>query len=124
MADAKPNCRGKGDVRFGSLADITARSRHVRFTRASGHSSMQVGCPKSANSRHEPRASVTVRSLFDRRQDGRTLVLDEDHEKFRRIRVACVATDNMNVAGAFVEGPTRLKGDRFLPLDLHDDGAL
>ena len=39
-------------VRFGSLADITARSRHVRFTPESGHSSVQVGCPKSATSGH------------------------------------------------------------------------
>jgi hypothetical protein len=36
-------------VRFGSLADITTRSRHVRFTLDNGHSSVQVGCPKSAN---------------------------------------------------------------------------
>jgi hypothetical protein len=36
------------NVRLGSLADITARSRHVRFTPDSGHSSVQVGCPKSA----------------------------------------------------------------------------
>jgi hypothetical protein len=36
------------DVRFGSLADITAW-RHVRFTPDSGHSSVRVGCPKSAN---------------------------------------------------------------------------
>jgi hypothetical protein len=40
------------DVRFGSLADMTACSRHVRFTPDSGHSSVQVGCPLSANSRH------------------------------------------------------------------------
>jgi hypothetical protein len=39
-------------VRYGSVADITARSRHVRFTPDSGHSSMQVGCPKSATSGH------------------------------------------------------------------------
>jgi hypothetical protein len=26
------------DVRFGSLADITTRSRHVRFTPDNGHS--------------------------------------------------------------------------------------
>ena len=39
-------------VRFGSLADITARSRHVRFTPNSGHSSVRVGCPKSAKSGH------------------------------------------------------------------------
>ena len=40
------------NVGFGSLADITARSRHVRFTPDSGHSSVQVGCPKSARSGH------------------------------------------------------------------------
>jgi hypothetical protein len=39
------------DVRYGSLADITARSRHVRFIPHSGHSLVQVGCPKSAISR-------------------------------------------------------------------------
>jgi hypothetical protein len=44
-------------VRFGSLADITARSRHVRFTPDSGHSSVQVGCPKSANNGHLAAAS-------------------------------------------------------------------
>ena len=36
---------GVADVRLGSLADIAARSRHVRFTPDSGHSSVQVGCP-------------------------------------------------------------------------------
>jgi hypothetical protein len=35
-----------------SVADMMARSRHVRFTPDSGHSSVQVGCPKSAMSRH------------------------------------------------------------------------
>src|SRR6478609_11603618 len=37
-------------VRFGSLADIRTSPRHVRFTPDSGHSSVQVGCPLSANS--------------------------------------------------------------------------
>jgi hypothetical protein len=41
------------DVRFGSLADITARSRHFRFTHDSGHSSVRLGCPKSARSRQQ-----------------------------------------------------------------------
>ena len=40
------------NVCFGSLADITACSRHVRFAPDSGHSSVQVGCPTSANSGH------------------------------------------------------------------------
>jgi hypothetical protein len=40
------------NVRLGSLADIVQRQRHVRFTSDSGRSSVQVECPKSANSRH------------------------------------------------------------------------
>ena len=36
--------------------------RHVRFTPDSGHSSVQVGCPKSANSRHSPPAELPQRS--------------------------------------------------------------
>ena len=50
------------DVRFGSLADITARSRHVRFTPDSGHSSVQVGCPKSARSGHRCPAVIPCSS--------------------------------------------------------------
>jgi hypothetical protein len=41
-----------GEICFGSLADMTARSRHVRFTPDSGHCSVQVRCPKSATSGH------------------------------------------------------------------------
>ena len=48
------------DVRFGSLADITPRARHVRFTPDSGHSSDGLACPFSANSGHRF-ASATVR---------------------------------------------------------------
>ena len=33
---------GEANVRYGSLADIAARSRHVRFTPNSGHSSVQL----------------------------------------------------------------------------------
>ena len=39
-------------VRYGSLADITARSRHIRFTPDSGHSAVQLECPKSVISGH------------------------------------------------------------------------
>jgi hypothetical protein len=41
------------NVRFGSEADILTSPRHVRFTPDSGHSSVQVGCPRSATSGHE-----------------------------------------------------------------------
>ena len=45
-------CPGLGYVRFGSLADISERITDVRFTPESGHSSVQLGCPKSAMSGH------------------------------------------------------------------------
>src|SRR5262245_44003313 len=61
--------------------------------------------------------------LLDRRQDGRTLVFNEYDEKLRRLRLAGVASDHVNVIGTFIEGLTSLKGDRLRPLDLHDDGA-
>src|SRR6476620_12211953 len=66
---------------------------------------------------------VTVQSLFDRCQDGRTLVFNEYDEKFRRLRFAGVATDNVNVIGTFIESLTRVKGDLLRPLDLHDYGT-
>ena len=55
------------NVRFGSLADIAARLRHVRFTPESGHAQRQHQCPLSANSRRgaasKPRLVVKRASL-------------------------------------------------------------
>jgi predicted transcriptional regulator len=56
-------------VRFGSVADITARLRHVRFTPDSGHSSVKVGCPQSANRGHSELA-VSTRSMVDSSHAG------------------------------------------------------
>src|SRR5262245_63786732 len=61
--------------------------------------------------------------LFDRRQDGRTLVFNEYDEKLRRLRLAGVATDNVNIIGTFIERLTSVKSDWLRPLDLHDDSA-
>ena len=44
------------------------------------------------------------------------LVLNEDCEKLRGLRFAGVATYNVNVIGTFIEGLTRVKGDRLRPL--------
>ena len=38
------------DVRYGSLADISERTRDVRFTPESGHAQRQHRCPLSAKS--------------------------------------------------------------------------
>ena len=43
---------GLSNVRYGSLADISERTRDVRFTPESGHAERQHQCPLSANSRH------------------------------------------------------------------------
>jgi len=53
-----PDLRSKAyhiaaDVRFGSLADIAGRSRHVRFTPNSGHHSDITECPLCAKSGNE-----------------------------------------------------------------------
>ena len=64
-----------------------------------------------------------AQSLFDRCQGGRTLILNKDDEKLRRLCLTGVATDNVNVIGTFIEGLTSVKSDRLRPLDLHDDGT-
>src|SRR5262245_6290790 len=53
------------DVRYGSLADITVSSRHVRFSPNSGHSSVHVGCPKV------PEAGARVQVLPNGRRASR-----------------------------------------------------
>jgi hypothetical protein len=44
----------KCHVRFGSLADITGRSRHVSFAPESGHQPDIKQCPLCATSGHRP----------------------------------------------------------------------
>ena len=44
--------KGDTDVRFGSLADMTALFGDVRFTPENGHAEDGLGCPLSAKSRH------------------------------------------------------------------------
>ena len=43
---------GTDNVRYGSLADITSRPRRVRYSPQSGHSSVRLARPLSANSGH------------------------------------------------------------------------
>ena len=66
---------------------------------------------------------LTIQASFDRRQDGRTLVLNEDDEKLRWLRLAGFATNKVYVVGTFIKGLTRVKGDLLPPFDLHDHGA-
>src|SRR5688500_18824874 len=68
-----------------------------------------------------PGARVAARappSLF-RDEDRRALFLDEDHDELRRLGLAGVAADDVNVVGAFIVGLARLERDLLLPLELH-----
>ena len=53
-------------VRFGSLADILRRNRHVRFTPKSGHVQCNGPCPLCANSGHRPLTCVPTDGLWCR----------------------------------------------------------
>ena len=46
----------RGDVRFGSKADMCAAKSHVRFTPESGHKLAPVECPLSARSKSTKRS--------------------------------------------------------------------
>jgi hypothetical protein len=52
-----PLNRGEGNVRFGSLADMTARAPHVCFTPNSGYQPTANECPVCAISRHRGRST-------------------------------------------------------------------
>src|SRR6516164_8977029 len=68
------------------------------------------------------RCGEEVASLL-RDQDGRALVLEEEHHELGRLRLARVAADGVNVVRTFVESVAGLER-HFLPaLHLHDDGT-
>ena len=72
-----------------------ARSRHVRFTPDSGHSSVQVGCPKvptadivKAGTQHqlEPKSIVCFKSFHLHLRSCKMTVLDGIERKLRLAR--------------------------------------
>src|SRR5215510_5244442 len=52
------------------------------------------------------------------------LVLDQDHEEFRRLGTACVPVNDMNIVGAFIEGLSWCQCYLLSTLQLHHNGAL
>jgi hypothetical protein len=68
------------NVRFGSLGDMAARPRHVRFTPNSGHKSGHRFCPLSANSRHRASASLNDTIEFFAQNPGETEEREKHHQ--------------------------------------------
>src|SRR5215831_20074170 len=52
------------------------------------------------------------------------LVLDQEHQEFRRFGTACVPVNEMNIVGAFIEGLSRCQCYLFSTLQLHHNRAL
>src|SRR5207247_7259983 len=52
------------------------------------------------------------------------LVLDQDHQEFRRLGTACVPVNDMNIVGAFIEGLSWCQCYLFSTLHLQHNGAL
>src|SRR5262245_59888315 len=53
-----------------------------------------------------------------------TLVLDQEHQEFRRIGTACVPINDMNIVRAFIEGLSWCQCYLLSTLQLHHNGAL
>jgi hypothetical protein len=51
-------------------------------------------------------------------------VLDQEHQKFRRLGAACVQANDMNIVGALIEDLSRCQCYLFSTLHLHHNGAL
>src|SRR5262249_9141448 len=52
------------------------------------------------------------------------LVLDQDHQEFRRLGTACVPVNDMNIVRAFIEGLSWCQCYLLSTLHLHHNGAL
>src|SRR5262245_25627301 len=52
------------------------------------------------------------------------LVLDHEHQEFRRLGIACVAVNDMNIVRAFIEGLSWCQCYLLSTLQLHHNGAL
>src|SRR5262245_13151801 len=72
----------------------------------------------------ESRPALSIQQSLYRHERGSTLVLDQDHQEFRRIGSACVAVNDMNIVRAFIEALSGCQCYLLSPLQLHHNGAL
>lgn len=70
--------------------------------------------------RRQPRHALSM----NRDQYRRTLVLDQHHDKLRRLRVAGIFADDMFIAWAFIKCLSRLQRHLLPTLHLHHNAAL
>ena len=64
-----------------------------------------------------------MQSLY-RHERWSALVLDQDHQEFRRLGTACVPVNDMNIVGAFIEGLSWCQCYLLSTPQLYHNGAL
>src|SRR5436190_7544324 len=109
---------------------ITKRLANV-CRRSSGVSSVSLGkthrllsrLGRALNLISSPPALSIQQSLY-RHEHRSALVLDQEHQEFRRLGTACVPVNDMNIVGAFIEGLSLCQCYLFSTLHLHHNGAL
>src|SRR5204863_6024697 len=109
---------------------ITKRLANV-CRRSSGVSSVSLGkthrllsrLGRALNLISSPPALSIQQSLY-RHEHRSALVLDQEHQEFRRLGTACVPVNDMNIVGAFIEGLSWCQCYLFSTLHLHHNGAL
>src|SRR5215510_10645081 len=52
----------------------------------------------------------SIRPSLDGHQHRSALILDQDHQEFRRLGIAGVPVHDMHIVGAFIEGLSRCQG--------------
>jgi hypothetical protein len=68
--------------------------------------------------------ALSIRPSLDWHERRSALVLDQDHQEFRRLGIAGVPVHDMHIVGAFIEGLSRCQCYLFSTLHLHHNGAL
>src|SRR5262245_18616765 len=69
-------------------------------------------------------ASAHIQQSFCWHERRSALVLDQEHQEFRRLGTACVPVNEMNIVGAFIEGLSWCQCYLLSTLQLHHNGAL
>src|SRR5262245_63599505 len=68
--------------------------------------------------------ALSIRPSLDWHQHRSALVLDQDHQEFRRLGTAGVPVNDMHIVWAFIESLSRCQCDLLSTLHLHHNGAL
>src|SRR5262245_16691982 len=71
-----------------------------------------------------PRPALSMQQSLCWHERRNTLVLDQQHQEFRRIGTTCVPVDDMNIVRAFIEGLSGCQCYLLSTLQLHHNGAL